>query len=126
MRRSVEKDMGIIIVILIVGVIAMGLYCMKIIQEKDHTINNLQDELVMIKEENADITGLNAQLTEDLDYYKALVEDKSVGYVDQNGTITSENAITDVVRHVVYLYQMGGYDYTTEYYTGELKAKSNN
>lgn len=61
---------AIIIFILMVLIQIISLkHCMIIIDKKDDTINNLQDEIQLLKEENRDVMDLNTQLMEELGYF---------------------------------------------------------
>ena len=57
----------IIFAIMIIGIIVLTMHSIHVIEEKNRTINNLQDEVRMLREENADIMGLYTQYMENAD-----------------------------------------------------------
>lgn len=44
-------------------------FCIDKMNKKDEVINNLQDEIQLLKEENKDVMDLNTQLMEELGYF---------------------------------------------------------
>ena len=72
-KNENSKDsifMWLIITCSVLAVIIGSWYSIKIADEKDRTINNLQAQIVSLQEENRDVMNLNAELMEEIEELK--------------------------------------------------------
>lgn len=69
MNKKENSSIGFyyVVIVMLLGIILLAGYCDKTIEEKNRTINNLQDEILMLKEENLDITNYNQQLVDEIE-----------------------------------------------------------
>lgn len=83
--------------------------------------DELKKENSLLKTEKAELGVENAKLKAKLDFEEKLKDNE----VEDNDDVPPENGITYIARHIIFLYNELGYDYNTEYYTGELRYVHN-